>query len=105
MENKDVFNITWQNIDIEITCNEPDYLKSYREFYGHKMLHIEVRSQRPENAPLPITDTGYKSIFIAEPDLARQGGSLKYVTSYIDTEAKNKKWKNYQECSRQFNLF
>jgi hypothetical protein len=67
--------------------------------------HIEVRSLCPENAPLPITETGYKSIFIAESELAGYGGSLKYVTSYIEQEAKSKKWRNCQESSRQFNLF
>ena len=105
MENKDVFNITWEGIEIEITCNEPDYMKSHREIYGYRILHIEVKSLDPEKAPLPITETGYKSIFIAEPELAGKGGSLKYVTSYIDHEAKSEKWKNCQKNSRQFNLF
>jgi len=101
MENKDVFNITWEGIDIEIVCYEPNYTKSHREIYGYAMFHIEVRSEQP----LPITETGYKSIFIAEPELARQGGSLKYVTSYIDEMAKSEKWKNCLKNSRQFNLF
>ncbi len=50
-------------------------------------------------------ETGYKSIFISEPELAGKGGSLKYVTSFIDAEAKSEKWKNCLENSRQFNLF
>ena len=101
MENRDVFNITWQGIDIEITCSKPDYLSSYREIYGYEMLHIEVRSA----LPLPITETGYKSIFIAESELADKGGSLKYVTSYIEEMTKSKKGQNCLEDSRQFNLF
>jgi len=101
MENKDVFNITWQGIDIEIACSKPAYLSSHRKIYGYEMLHIEVRSA----LPLPITETGYKSIFISEPELAGKGGSLKYVTSFIDEEAKSEKWKNCQQSSRQFNLF
>ena len=105
MEDKDVFNITWEGIDIEIVCYEPAYMKSHRKIYGCAMFHIEVRSLRPERAPLPITESGYRSIFITEPELAKQGGSLKYVTSYIDEEAKSKKWKNCREDSRQFNLF
>jgi len=101
MENKDVFNITWQGIEIEITCSKPVYLSSHRKIYGYGMLHIEVKS----TLPLPITETGYKSIFISEPELAGKGGSLKYVTSFIDAEAKSEKWKNSLENSRQFNLF
>jgi len=105
MENKDVFNITWQGINIEISCCEPSYMKSHRDIYGYVMLHIEVKSISPEKAPLPITETGYKSIFIAQPDLAGKGGALKYVTSYLDEKAKSKKWRNCQKNSRQFNLF
>lgn len=105
MENKDVFIVTWEGIEIEITCNEPDYMKSHREIYGYGMFHIEVRSISPEKAPLPITESGYKSIFISEPELAEYGGALKYVTSYIDHEAKSKEWRNCQQNSRQFSLF
>lgn len=105
MENKDVFNITWQGIDIEIVCYEPAYMKCHRKIYGCAMFHIEVRSLCPEREPLPITESVYRSIFITESELAKQGGSLKYVTSYIDEEAKSKKWKDWQEKSRQFELF
>ena len=105
MENRDVFNITWQGIEIEIVCYEPDYMRSHREIYGCGVFHIEVRSLCPERASLPITETGYKSIFIAESELAGKGGSLKYVTNYIDAEAKSEKWRNSLENSRQFNLF
>lgn len=101
MENRDVFNITWQGIEIEITCSKPAYLSSYRKIYGYEMLHIEVRS----TLPLSITETGYKSIFVTEPELAGRSGSLKYVTSFIDAEEKSKKWRNSLENSRQFNLF
>jgi hypothetical protein len=105
MENKDFFNITWQGIEIEIVCYEPTYMKIHREIYGCGMFHIEVRSLCPERAPLPITESGYLSIFITESELAGKGGSLKCVTSYIEEKAKSKKWKNSQENVRQFNLF
>ncbi len=101
MDDRQVFNLTWQGIDIEITCVIPDYMSSHREIYGYEMHHIEVKSL----LPLPITETGYKSIFVTAPDLAGQGGVLKYITSYIEEEAKSSKWKEGQFMSRQFNLF
>ena len=61
-ENRHVFNITWQGVEIEITCCEPDYMSSHREIYGSGMFHLEVRILCPERAPLPITETGYKWI-------------------------------------------
>jgi len=105
MKNKDVFKNTWQGVDIEITCDVPNYISSYRKIYGYEMHHIEVRSISPENAPLPITETGYRSIFITEPELSANGGVLKYMTNYIEQEAKSKKWIAQQEKSRQFTLF
>ena len=62
---------------------------SHREIYGYGMFHIEVRSVSPEKSPLPITETGYKSIFITESDLVSHGGALQYVTSYMEEEAKS----------------
>lgn len=79
MENRDVFNITWQGIDIDITCVIPDYMSSHFEINGYEMHHIVVKS----SLPLPIIEAGYKSIFVTAPDLAGQGGVLKYITSYI----------------------
>ena len=71
MENKDVFNITWQGINIEIVCCEPAYMKCHRKIYNCAMFHIEVRSVSPEISPLPITESGYRSIFITERELAK----------------------------------
>ena len=39
IKNKEVFKITWQGVDLEITCDVPDYMSSYREIYGYEM-HI-----------------------------------------------------------------
>lgn len=49
--------------------------------------------------------TGYKPIFITEPELAGKGGSLKYVTSYIEEEAKSPKWLDLQVKANQYQLF
>jgi len=38
--------------------------------------------------PLPITDTGYYSIFISEPELAQAGGPVAYVIKMIEHDAK-----------------
>ncbi len=80
-------------------------MRSHREIYGCGMFHIEVRSLRPERAPLPITETGYKSIFIAESELVSHGGALQYVSSYIEEEAKSSKWIDLQAQANQYQLF
>lgn len=104
MKNKDVFNITWQGIEIEIGYI-PSYCEAYKKYQGVDLSHVDVRSIKPRNVPIPITETGYRSMWIRTPQLAKHGGVIEYVTSYIEEEAKSKKWKDLQEKARQFELF
>jgi hypothetical protein len=69
------------------------------------MIHIEVRTIEPLEAPIPITDTGYKSIFIPEPELTQYGGAVKYIMACIESESKTKEWKSNVENQRQLMLF
>jgi len=104
MENREVFNITWEGIEIEIGYI-PSYCEAYRKYQGVDLSHVEVRSIKPRNVPIPITETGYRSMWIRAPQLATYGGVVEYVTSYIQEEAKSQEWRDYQQNSRQFNLF
>jgi hypothetical protein len=105
MQNKDVYKLRWQGNDIEISVETPYYLKATEEFQGYTTIHIEVRTIEPLKAPLPITDTGYKSIFILEPELTQYGGAVKYVLACIESESKTKEWKVKVENARQLTLF
>ena len=105
MNNKDVYNITWQGIDIQITVEIPDYLKITEEFDGYKTFHIEVETISPLKTPLPITETGYKSIFIPEPELSEYGGVVEYILDNINNEARSTEWKEKCERARQYALF
>ncbi len=104
MKDKDVFTMTWHGIDIEIV-SIPNYAEVFRKIYGYMMSHIEVRSVFSQCAQLPITETGYRSIFITEPDLAERGGVKEYVLSLLDEGAKRKDWLIVAEESRQYQLF
>ncbi len=90
--------LTWQGIEIELTYEPEDY--------GGHIAHLEVRSIKPERAPLPITETGYKSHFHPVGTVEASYGTLiKQVTAWLDEEAKSKAWKKYVEDSRQLRLF
>tara|TARA_R110000787_G_scaffold65861_6_gene148103 strand:- start:19144 stop:19446 length:303 start_codon:yes stop_codon:yes gene_type:complete len=67
--------------------------------------HIEIRSVKPERAPLPITETGYKSHFIQEEYLNEYGGAEGFVLAWLEHEAKTPAWKTRLEKSKQFCLF
>jgi hypothetical protein len=69
--------------------------------WGAGFDHIEVRSIEPEQAPLPITETGYKSHFIHGEELAEHGGPVSFVTAWLEHEAKSEGW----QMQRQMSLF
>lgn len=94
------YQTTWHNIPIQIDYN-PDYSKAYRDIYGYPLAHIEVRADRA----LPITETGYKSIFLAEPLVSDYGTVTAYVTAMLDEAGQSPKWKQVEAAQNQLNLF
>lgn len=94
----EIHRLTWQGVEIELTYKPEDY--------GGVIAHLEVRSVNPERAPLPITETGYRSHFHPVGTVeASEGTLVEQVTAWLDEEAKSKAWKKYIEDSRQLCLF
>ena len=97
------YEIEWQNpvgnqrITIRIT-HARDYLALGTD-------HIEVESIKPSKAPLPITETGYRSHFIAPLELINAGGPVTFVTAWIEQEAKGKAWTKAATAKAQGDLF
>lgn len=77
--------ITWRCVEIEITYT-PDK-------FG-MVDHIELRTEN--KAPLPVTETGYRSHFIDKGAVAHHGGAVAFVTAWLDYEAEHKGWSNAQ---------
>jgi hypothetical protein len=89
---------TWEGIEIELT-----YVP---KAYGGAIAHLEVRTINPEGAPLPITETGYRSHFHPVGTVEEGEGTLiDQVTGWLDEEAKSKAWRKQVEDSRQLSLF
>ena len=84
--------ITWQGIAIEIT-HKPKWVSIAD--------HIEVRAKQP----LPITETGYRSIFLTQVEIEEAGGVIKLVYHLLEKDAKSPEWQQYREESRQETLF
>ena len=59
----------------------------------------------PKKAPLPITETGYRSQFVSPLELANDGGPVVFVTAWLDREAKGKDWQQRQAARQQGDLF
>lgn len=100
---KSRYEIAWRNpvtnesIRIRIT-HARDYLASGSD-------HIEVESIKPKRAPLPITETGYRSHFMPALDLINAGGPVTFVTAWIEQEAKSSAWSKAAAARAQGDLF
>ena len=100
MKEKQIFKYNWQGIDIKISFI-PDYSKGFREIMGVSQSHIEVRA----NQPLPITNTGYRSLFLTLPEVEKEGGAEKLVQNWLHEASKSKEWKEYISSKMQLPLF
>ena len=98
-----VQRIDWNGITVEISY-EPNWL-NMAAHTGAAMAHLEIRSVAPQDAPLPMTETGYKSHFVPASDVIEMGGPVAYVRAWLDSDAATKVWKDQQEAARQFSLF
>lgn len=94
--------LEWRGIQLEITY-EPQWMSA--PVMREDLAHIAVRSIDPANAPLPITETGYRSHFIAPPAVTAAGGPVAYVRAWLETEAGTRAWREREEAARQFALF
>lgn len=82
-------NITWRGIGLEVTFTP--------EKFG-LVDHIEIMSEG--RAPLPVTETGYRSHFIPAGTVAIHGGAVAFVTAWLEHEAARTGW-----SGAQLNLF
>lgn len=78
-------DITWRGIALAITFSP--------EKFG-MIDHIELHTK--DNAPLPVTETGYRSHFIACGTVAAHGGAIAFVTAWLDHEGARIGWSGTQ---------
>ena len=96
-----IIHKNWNGIEIEIRWNA-DYV-AFDD--GNSMAHLEVMSLKPERAPLPITETGYRSHFIFRNEVEHMGGPEAYVEAWIDEVSRTADWREAEAASRQLALF
>ncbi|MCB0631595.1 MAG: hypothetical protein R2824_24055 [Saprospiraceae bacterium] len=97
-----VLDIVWENISIEISYNS-NWSNAYCDIYGHAMGNLEIRSNAGER--LPITDTGYRSLFIPVLTIEEQGGPITLIQGWLDEASQSEEWKTYVESNKQLSLF
>lgn len=89
--------VEWEGIKID-AC--------YRSLYCGAP-HIELHVLEPALAPLPVTDTGYRSHFHHQlpADIEAAGGVTPFVKAWLDHEAKSPEWRKRQITGQQLQLF
>ncbi|MCF8710247.1 hypothetical protein [Rhizorhapis sp. SPR117] len=97
----DAHTIVWRGVTIEIRYEER-WLGTEGPF---STAHLELHVLSPDKAPLPVTDTGYRSHFIAASVIAEAGGPVAFVQAWLDHEAETKAWKEKEAAARQMTLF
>ncbi len=78
-------NIKWHGIGIEITFTPKKFGMTD---------HIELRAT--DKAPLPATETGYRSNFLPLGHVEAHGGAAAFVTAWLDYEAARTGWNGTQ---------
>lgn len=97
------FEMDWRNaltgetVRLRVTHSR-DYLSPGQD-------HVEIESIAPPRAPLPLTETGYRSHFIPGAELARFGSVRCFVEGWLETTAKSKDWQKRQQAAAQGDLF
>lgn len=69
------------------------------------MAHLEIETIAPERAPLPITETGFRSHFTSPESVAAYGGPVAFVEAWLETESQAPDWRVRDQAARQFALF
>ncbi|MDE8654486.1 hypothetical protein [Novosphingobium album (ex Liu et al. 2023)] len=91
------YRFTWQGIEIEAV---------YEPLRWGVIAYLGIRSIKPERAPLPITETGYRSHFHPPGTIEARGGDvIAQVIAWLDEEAAKPEWQLHFETSRQGELF
>lgn len=64
-----------------------------------------ARTRYPTDAPLPITEAGYRSHLIAASAIVAAGGPIAYVDVWLADESQAPDWRQREQAARQFALF
>jgi hypothetical protein len=75
------------------------------EWLGDYLAHLSLHVVDPPRAPIPVTETGYRSHFVAADAVEQTGGPSAYVTAWLDEASRSIEWRGQEEERRQLSLF
>lgn len=85
--------LEWRGILVYISLERQRYVD-----------HLQIETLEPARAPLPLTETGYLSRFMAK-DTIRDGiDPAEYVETMLNQAAMSKNWGHFEMQIRQYAL-
>lgn len=97
MQQPQTYRFQWEGVEIAAT---------YSPVQWGVIAHLEIESIHPKRAPLPITETGYKSHFHPCGTVEANGGDVvAQIIAWLDEEGAKPEWRAYATKSRQGELF
>ncbi len=85
--------LEWRGIMIQITYERQRFVD-----------WLEIETLEPARAPLPITETGYRSHFISKDIVDQAGGAETYFETWLDEAAKARSCFEQEGDIRQYAL-
>jgi len=85
--------LDWRRILIQITFEKQRFVD-----------HIQIETLEPFRAPLPITETGYRSHFLSKDVIERACGPDTYVLDWLEFAATRQGWIEQEAAIRQYAL-
>lgn len=92
------YTMTWRGLILEARYCANNY---------NVIAHLEIESIDPPRAPLPMTETGYRSHFHPMGMIERDYGGdvIAAVTAWLNEVAERKDWKAAEDAAKQSDLF
>ena len=93
-------SMIWQNMTLSIRMKR-NYSPIFQKVYGHELVHLTIKAKDK----LPITSTGFKSIFLSMDQLIEAEGIVPFVDEVLNHAAQSSEWKKYYRKKGQLSLF
>ena len=96
MKDYQIHQASWQGIPLSVS-----YCPDWTRAMGRPLAHLTVKAA----VPLPVSETGFKSLFIAPGTVDDHGGPVAFVLAWLDHAAALPEWNAQQEQAKQLTLF
>ena len=89
-------HIIWSGVVCRVS-----FVRNWMYTSAFPRAHLQLESISPARAPLPMTETGYRSHFTSAEEIDAAGGPVAYALAWLEDAAKSPAWSK----TRQLDLF